>query len=258
MMANRTSRCVSCGICQFTAHGAFFPTEALGRRCAVGCTNVRPHLLRVLEAHRRSEDVHIFLPGASGPRSTAHYAAMRESVFCLMPGGDGITRNAFYQSLLMGCIPVVFRSDPVYFAQYAFSRVIPYADMVHHVPERAVLSGLDVVQELRSAREDVIRAKQALIANWSHLLTFRQSALSETLSELQGMRGGAAATATLTQAPPYPDLRSHVACCCRFRFATPDSGPGVSSEPTARGLWTSWYTVGISASPSFFDGLCVL
>lgn len=43
------------------------------------------------------------------------YKMALESVFCLQPAGDSWTRKGIFDSLLAGCIPVVFSRNQVVF-----------------------------------------------------------------------------------------------------------------------------------------------
>jgi hypothetical protein len=61
--------------------------------------------------------------------STEQYSQMLEATFCLQPPGDTLTRKSIYESILSGCIPVVFRSDAAYVEQLAFPDVVPYEEM---------------------------------------------------------------------------------------------------------------------------------
>ena len=51
------------------------------------------------------------------------------ATFCLQPGGATLTRAALYQSIVYGCIPVVFRDDAAYLEQLAFPDLVPYREM---------------------------------------------------------------------------------------------------------------------------------
>ena len=68
----------------------------------------------------------------------AHYQAINAlSTFCLSPPGDTFTRRGFWDSLMAGCIPVVFhdrsRSWPTFFEHgdvRAVSVLLPAADFL--------------------------------------------------------------------------------------------------------------------------------
>ena len=68
-----------------------------------------------------------------------------------LPAGDTLTRKSFYEALLAGCIPVVFRSDGRYLEQLAFPDQIPYAEMWISLKGEHLTSGaLDVYTALKS------------------------------------------------------------------------------------------------------------
>ncbi|CAI6012621.1 unnamed protein product, partial [Closterium sp. NIES-65] len=55
------------------------------------------------------EEPKVDLPGCTDPRRVA--GAMLQSEFCLQPVGDSQTRRSFFDSIIAGCIPVVFSTD---------------------------------------------------------------------------------------------------------------------------------------------------
>jgi hypothetical protein len=55
------------------------------------------------------------------------YTALRRSQFCLMPLGDSLTRELFYDSLLNGCVPVIFRVQ-VHAYNQLFGKHLPIGD----------------------------------------------------------------------------------------------------------------------------------
>ena len=71
---------------------------------------------------------------------------MARSHFCLQPKGDSPTRKSFYDSIISGCIPVLF-SDGTY-VPYPFERHIDYASFVVTIDEWYILSGGDIVDKL--------------------------------------------------------------------------------------------------------------
>ncbi|CAI7867628.1 unnamed protein product [Closterium sp. NIES-54] len=55
------------------------------------------------------EEPRVDLPGCTDPRRVA--GAMLRAEFCLQPVGDSQTRRSFFDSIIAGCIPVVFSTD---------------------------------------------------------------------------------------------------------------------------------------------------
>ncbi|XP_041352958.1 xyloglucan galactosyltransferase MUR3-like isoform X2 [Gigantopelta aegis] len=58
---------------------------------------------------------------------------MFNSVFCLQPHGDSPTRKSFYDSILSGCIPVVFQF-PNENVEFPFQRALNYNDFIVRIP----------------------------------------------------------------------------------------------------------------------------
>jgi len=62
---------------------------------------------------------------------TMFHEHMAESVFCPMPAGDSPSRRAFYEALLLGCIPVVFR-------QHSYGRLFPSSPDINDISKYTV------------------------------------------------------------------------------------------------------------------------
>ena len=62
---------------------------------------------------------------------------MKRSVFCLQPSGDSPTRKSFYDAVLAGCIPVIFRGD--YNVIYPFETKLNYASFTVSINETEVV-----------------------------------------------------------------------------------------------------------------------
>ena len=95
----------------------------------------------------------------------------RSAVFCLEPGGDSPYRKSIFDSILLGCIPVVFseytnRVAPWHWAGFRDrSRVL--------VDERRYRDGaLDLIDYLRNIPRDEVRRMQATIARHAHALMY--------------------------------------------------------------------------------------
>jgi hypothetical protein len=58
-----------------------------------------------------------------GEQVTKVVSWMTHSLFCLQPPGDSPTRKSFYDSILCGCIPVIFKENQI---PYAFSSILDY------------------------------------------------------------------------------------------------------------------------------------
>ena len=81
--------------------------------------------------------------------------------YTLMPRGDFVTRNSFYEALCAGSIPVVMDED--YFMHCAFSSVIDYSDFVRTIPEADFMGDESKnVLELLSGMHDTTAAVKSL------------------------------------------------------------------------------------------------
>ena len=162
--------CTRCGPCFREAAAS---TES---DCQDGCRQIRPRLHETLKRWaEKVDDVGIMEAGTR--RHTQNYSsyieAMSDSVFCLQPSGDTLTRAAFYQAILFGCIPVVFREDDAFLGVLALSPRIPYRSLWAFVPEASALSDdFDIVRHLRRIPRAQIDAKQTLLRSVAPLLAF--------------------------------------------------------------------------------------
>ena len=85
--------------------------------------------------------------------------------YTLMPRGDFVTRNSFYEALCAGSIPVVMDQD--YFMHCAFSSVIDYSDFLRTIPEADFMGDESKnVLELLSGMHDATAAIKSLHSLW--------------------------------------------------------------------------------------------
>lgn len=114
--------------------------------------------------------------------------AMHQSEFCLQPPGDSPTRRSFFDSMLVGCIPVIFHREAAW-SQY-----------VHHLPENgesysvfipmalAIKSNvLNILSEIKESKIKEMRANIAklipriLYARLSESPTGKSNSADQTL-----------------------------------------------------------------------------
>ncbi len=87
----------------------------------------------------------------------------RRTIFCLAPTGDSLTRKSVFDSLLTGCIPVIFARATMtqykwYFSDQDIDNVAVY------IPRQEVIDkGTNVIEILKSKSADEIKAKQDAI-----------------------------------------------------------------------------------------------
>lgn len=87
---------------------------------------------------------------------------MQHSVFCLQPPGDSPTRKSFYDSLMSGCIPVIFGNHSVH---YAFSSYLDFSKFTVSMPTDIVYDSNNGIYEfLRNIdRETIVQLHTSLL-----------------------------------------------------------------------------------------------
>lgn len=148
---SRHRKCIHCSVCNGLIAGG----------CPSGCLGIRSQLAAAMRRYNASNTGHV-------ATFSTQQEDKRRAVFCLEPSGDTLTRKSFYEDLLLGCIPVVFRDDGDYLAQLAFSRVVPYPKMWVVVPLSRVLNAeFDIVAHLSAIPAALVRSKQRAIRKWA-------------------------------------------------------------------------------------------
>ena len=90
---------------------------------------------------------------------------MSRSTFCLQPAGDSPTRKGFWDSIILGCIPVIFRSGTYarVFEEFFEQDIEETVAVV--LEEKEVLEGrVDVVEWLSGVSEEEVRRKRKAMA----------------------------------------------------------------------------------------------
>jgi len=89
----------------------------------------------------------------------------RRSVFCLCPPGDDPGRKAVFDSIVAGCIPVIFHESTIY-NQYPWHIGEQAAlDISVFIPGKMINSrGLDLMTVLNSISPEIIAKKQAALS----------------------------------------------------------------------------------------------
>lgn len=99
----------------------------------------------------------------SGVKSSI--SSYARSIFCLNPPGDDSGRRAVFDSLVAGCIPVIFDHATIYNQYHWHMNEQIALDISVYIPGAAIVSGeLNLVDVLKNISADVIRKKQAAIA----------------------------------------------------------------------------------------------
>jgi len=146
-------------------------------RNASSCTYVEPQPSTVPLATTRS-----LANGAVDPASTeatskrvAPYLTIaqlyRRSTFCLQPGGDTISRKAIVDSLLFGCIPVLFHKGQRALWPWHWGGWVRNATVLFD--EKAVRSGeLDPIATLEALDAEKVLSMQKTIARFGHRMQY--------------------------------------------------------------------------------------
>jgi len=107
---------------------------------------------------------------------------LMSSVFCLNPPGDTPTRKGLFDSMLAGCIPVIF--DEASLSTYRW-----YIKDVHEVsvfipPLETMPPDFNVVDYLTRLRPDEIRSKQDALRQIAFSLQYSEGPTSKNESRL--------------------------------------------------------------------------
>lgn len=106
-----------------------------------------------------------------GGDDCSYTAVKAKSVFCLEPGGDSPWRKSLYESLVSGCLPIIFsvynlHVSPMHWASFA-RNVSVLID-----PNAFIEGRVDLVQTIKSISPADIRAKQTLLSQHAHRLHY--------------------------------------------------------------------------------------
>lgn len=106
-----------------------------------------------------------------GGDDCSYTAVKAQSVFCLEPGGDSPWRKSLYESLVSGCLPIIFsvynlHVSPMHWASFA-RNVSVLID-----PNAFVEGRVDLIQTIRSISSTDILAKQTLLSQHAHRLHY--------------------------------------------------------------------------------------
>ena len=108
------------------------------------------------------------------------HRALARSVFTITPPGDSPTRKSFFDALLLGSIPVIFRKGT-----YVFPH-LHLEDLAIILPEQEIIDGVgrSLVERLRAVASEEIRRKQVEIAEIARMM---QYSIPTMHGELEGM-----------------------------------------------------------------------
>ena len=107
----------------------------------------------------------------NGGDDCSYTAVKAQSVFCLEPGGDSPWRKSLYESLVSGCLPIIFsvynlHVSPMHWASFA-RNVSVLID-----PNAFIEGRVDLIQTIKSISSTDILAKQTLLSQHAHRLHY--------------------------------------------------------------------------------------
>ena len=104
--------------------------------------------------------------------ATKQMLLFRSAVFCPAPAGDSVTRKSIFDSLVAGCIPVLFSRASL--SQYSWHVSDEDVDRVSvYIPMSGILNGsLNFITVLKSITIDDIQRKQKRIAELAPTLQY--------------------------------------------------------------------------------------
>jgi hypothetical protein len=116
-------------------------------------------------------------PDVRGARWDSMLAGLRlywDATFCLMPGGDTVSRTAIVDALLMGCIPVLFHEGQRHQWPWHWARWV--RDATIRLSATGVLAGsVDPILALRRVPATRVRDLRLTIARNAHRLQYSTS-----------------------------------------------------------------------------------
>ena len=96
---------------------------------------------------------------------------MQRSLFCLQPPGDSPTRKSFYDAILAGCIPVLFKGR--YDTKYPLQGYLDYQQFTVGVSEDAVTHhNIPIATILNRLSPSKIKQLQVSVAKASQFLQY--------------------------------------------------------------------------------------
>ena len=121
--------------------------------------------------HGMLEAVWLTTPECRGDHHRYTLNWMQRSIFCLQPPGDSPTRKSFYDAILSGCIPVLFKQK--YPTKYPFQRFLDYQQFTVSVSEDAITRhNIPIAMFLSRLSPSKIKQMQVSMAKVSRYLQY--------------------------------------------------------------------------------------
>lgn len=116
----------------------------------------------------KTEQVMLITSECSVKHRTTTIPWMRRSIFCLQPPGDSPTRKSFYDSILSGCIPVLFTDR--YKTEYPFQRHLDYESFTYTIDEKLISEGnstvIDIVKGISKVKRESLYDNLVRVSKW--------------------------------------------------------------------------------------------
>ncbi|KAK4701053.1 hypothetical protein P7C70_g5184, partial [Phenoliferia sp. Uapishka_3] len=133
-----------------------------------GGYELRRHLTSTLASYANDTTIHMTISNPSTQRApfiSSIHDKMLHSVFCLQPPGDSPTRKGFWESISLGCIPVVFRRGTYDKVWTGVLGEIEWDNLALYIDEQGLLQEKgDVVEVLRGVEDEEVKRRQREIA----------------------------------------------------------------------------------------------
>lgn len=116
--------------------------------------------LKQISTNQKLHSMRLDTPEGLGNHQVPTMQWMRNSVFCLQPAGDSPTRKSFYDGIISGCIPVLFKLDYQPIVTYPFQDVLDYSKFTVTVPTNQTFQ--DVLEPYEKDPNKVVELQKHL------------------------------------------------------------------------------------------------
>lgn len=107
------------------------------------------------------------------------FTLMSQSVFCLQPPGDAPTRRAFYDSIILGCIPVIFSRSAYQFYHVNVRHIAVVIPDMENVTKR--ISHAQYLSYAKNAVDNLSNIPKSVIASLQANITEMQRSMQYSL-----------------------------------------------------------------------------
>ena len=128
-----------------------------------GDTNLSYKTYTKLNNDTTFEKIWLTTPECQGDHKYTTIAWMKHSLFCLQPPGDSPTRKSFYDALLSGCIPVLFKTTKT-LTVYPFEDWLDYTQFTVTINATVVRKENGIFEHLKTFNKNKIEQMQQALA----------------------------------------------------------------------------------------------